>query len=214
MICKWPVALTGSDSGLMISWPLASPGWSATFSAHVLPVTVICDPSNMLLSIMNLMTPGVPPMAWTSSMTYFPDGLRSARNGVTSEMRWKSSNEMRTAGSWHARDIAIRCKTAFVDPPVTITIRIAFSNAAFVMMSRGFKSSSSKFLIAAPAASHSACFSSESAGIDDEYGRDMPKASMAVAIVLAVYMPPHAPWPGHECRTISERSSSETLSYT
>ena len=77
---------TGSDSGLMISWPGVRPGWSATFSAQVLPVTVIWDPSNIPLSIMNLITPGVPPMFCTSSMTYLPLGLRSAKNGVSSEI--------------------------------------------------------------------------------------------------------------------------------
>jgi hypothetical protein len=39
-----------------------------------------------------------------------------------------------------------------------------------------------------------------------EYGRDIPRASMAVAIVLAVYMPPQAPGPGHDFCTISRRS--------
>lgn len=32
------------------------------------------------------------------------------------------------------------------------------------------------------------------------YGRDIPSASIADAIVLAVYMPPQAPAPGHELR--------------
>ena len=36
----------------------------------------------------------------------------------------------------------------------------------------------------------------------------MPRASMAEAIVLAVYMPPHAPAPGHAFRTMSKRWSS------
>lgn len=40
------------------------------------------------------------------------------------------------------------------------------------------------------------------------YGRVSPRASMAQAMVLAVYIPPQAPWPGHELRTICCRSSS------
>ena len=40
-----------------------------------------------------------------------------------------------------------------------------------------------------------ACFGS-SAGVDELYGSDMPSASIAEAIVLAVYMPPQAPAPG------------------
>jgi hypothetical protein len=37
----------------------------------------------------------------------------------------------------------------------------------------------------------------------------MPSASMADDIVFAVYMPPHAPGPGQDCRTMPSRSSSE-----
>jgi hypothetical protein len=70
--------------------------------------------------------------------------------------------------------MAIKCSTAFVDPPITITRRIAFSNAAFVIISRGFKSICNKFNIAGPDANYSARFSSKSAGDDDEYGRDIP----------------------------------------
>jgi hypothetical protein len=50
--------------------------------------------------------------------------------------------------------------------------------------------------------------SGSSAGIDELYGNDMPSASIALAIVLAVYMPPHAPAPGMLQRMISARSSS------
>jgi hypothetical protein len=36
----------------------------------------------------------------------------------------------------------------------------------------------------------------------------MPSASIAAAIVFAVNIPPHAPAPGHACRTMSRRASS------
>ncbi len=39
----------------------------------------------------------------------------------------------------------------------------------------------------------------------------MPRASMAEAMVLAVYIPPQAPAPGQLRRTIAARSSSEIL---
>ena len=39
-------------------------------------------------------------------------------------------------------------------------------------------------------------------------GRVMPIASMADAIVLAVYMPPQAPGPGHAVHSMPWRSSS------
>ena len=64
------------------------------------------------------------------------------------------------------------------------------------MMSRGFRSSSSSLRIAAPARKHSSIFDGSSAGVDELYGNDMPSASIADAIVLAVYMPPQAPAPG------------------
>ncbi len=118
---------------------------------------------------------------------------------------WKSSI---ASGTPTERAIAIRCSTALVEPPSTIVTTIAFSNAARVMMSRGFKSSSSRRRIAAPARRHSSCFAGSSAGVDELPGRLMPSASIADAIVLAVNMPPHAPAPGHAWRTVSRRSSS------
>ena len=48
-----------------------------------------------------------------------------------------------------------------------------------------------------PAILHSSFFKGSSAGLLLLYGRLMPIASIALAIVLAVYMPPHAPAPGH-----------------
>ncbi len=44
--------------------------------------------------------------------------------------------------------------------------------------------------------------------MEESYGSAMPRASMAEAMVLAVYMPPHAPAPGHELRTMSKRVAS------
>jgi hypothetical protein len=44
--------------------------------------------------------------------------------------------------------------------------------------------------------------------VEELYGSDMPSASMADAMVLAVYMPPQAPGPGQELRTRSKRSAS------
>ena len=45
------------------------------------------------------------------------------------------------------------------------------------------------------------------AGGAAEPGSDMPSASAAEAIVLAVYMPPHAPSPGQIARSIASTSS-------
>ena len=56
-------------------------------------------------------------------------------------VRWKSSSVRSTPT---ARDIAIKWRTALVEPPVAITIVIAFSNASFVIMSEGLMCFSSK----------------------------------------------------------------------
>ena len=75
-------------------------------------------------------------------------------------------------------------------------------------MSRGRMSRSSSTRIAAPARKHSSSLPGSSAGVDELSGSDMPSASIAAAIVLAVYMPPQAPAPGQAWRTMSLRSSS------
>ena len=49
---------------------------------------------------------------------------------------------------------------------------------------------------ACPARNASRSFAAVTAGFDAPYGSDRPIASIALAIVLAVYMPPHEPWPG------------------
>ena len=82
---------------------------------------------------------------------------------------------------------------------------------ARTMMSRGLRSSLSRLSAAAPAILHSIILSGSSAGMEELYGSVMPSASIADAIVLAVYMPPHAPAPGHELRTVSKRAASSAL---
>jgi len=58
--------------------------------------------------------PGIPPILYTSSITYFPLGLRSAMNGTRSDTDWKSSI-VRLMPTECA--MAMRCSTAFVEPP-------------------------------------------------------------------------------------------------
>mmetsp|Transcript_108 Transcript_108/g.281 ORF Transcript_108/g.281 Transcript_108/m.281 type:complete len:338 (-) Transcript_108:568-1581(-) len=204
-ICRCPEDLMGLSSGRMMSWPAASGGHTSRFSARVLPVTVMHEPSINPCSMRYLSTAGVPPTLCKSSMTYLPLGFRSAMNGTLSLIRWKSSKVTSTP---HAFAMAIKCNTAFVLPPVAITNTIAFSKLALVIMSLGLMSpfiSSSRYL---PANRHSTFFRGSSAGVELEYGRLIPIASIADAIVLAVYIPPHAPGPGQEFFTISARSFS------
>jgi hypothetical protein len=63
------------------------------------------------------------------------------------------------------------------------------------MISLGLISFSNKIL-AFPASRHSCFFSSLRAGLEN-YSKLIPKASMAEDMVLAVYIPPQAPAPGH-----------------
>ncbi len=79
------------------------------------------------------MTTGMPPIRSMSVMTNRPKGLTSARCGVRSPMRLKSSRVRSTSASCA---IAIRCSTALVEPPSAMTTVIAFSNASLVMIWR------------------------------------------------------------------------------
>ena len=83
-----------------------------------------------------------------------------------------------------------------VDPPSATTNLIAFSKDFRVIISKGFKSLTNRFLIALPQFSDSITFILLLAGFEELKGKDIPKASIADAIVLAVYIPPHAPAPG------------------
>ena len=64
---------------------------------------------------------------------------------------------------------------------------------------------------ASPAWRQSRFLSSDTAACALELGRLMPRASMAQAIVLAVYMPPHEPGPGMAQRSMSASSWSPIL---
>src|SRR5438552_3448730 len=65
------------------------------------------------------------------------------------------------------------------------------------MMSRGRICSSINGISAFPARNASRSFAADTAGLLASKGSDMPIASMAELMVLAVYMPPHEPAPRH-----------------
>ncbi len=104
--------------------------------------------------------------------------------------------------------IAMRWRTAFVDPPRAMTTVIAFSKAFFVRISSGFISFWIRFIIALPAFSQSRAFSSETASCAELFAKLRPNASIADAIVFAVYIPPHAPGPGIAVFSTSSNSAS------
>mmetsp|Transcript_8681 Transcript_8681/g.24801 ORF Transcript_8681/g.24801 Transcript_8681/m.24801 type:complete len:200 (-) Transcript_8681:1137-1736(-) len=83
-ICKWPVSLMGLSIGMTTSWFSVKPGQDARFSARVFPVTVMQVPSIMPCSRRYFKQAGVPPTACRSSITYFPEGFKSAKKGVLS----------------------------------------------------------------------------------------------------------------------------------
>ena len=70
---------------------------------------------------------------------------------------------------------------------------------------------SSKLSIALPILLQSSFFSFETASCELLPGRLIPRASIADAIVFAVYMPPHDPGPGRAVFSIAINSSSEIL---
>lgn len=138
-------------------------------------------------------------------MVYFPLGFRSASTGVFSPIRVKSSMFRSMLAAWA---MARRWSTAFVEPPRAVITVMAFSKDFFVRMSEGLISFSNNFNTARPAASQSCFLSFEMASWAELPGRLRPRASIAEAMVLAVYIPPQAPGPGIESSSIFLSSAS------
>ena len=88
-----------------------------------------------------------------------------------------------------------------------MTTAMAFSRDFFVMMSRVVMPWRSISTTASPERRENPSRRRSTAGGAAEPGRLIPIASAAEAIVLAVYMPPHAPSPGQIARSISSTSS-------
>src|SRR3989344_4759250 len=132
-----PRFITGSLMSRMTGVKLLFFFTSFRFSATVFPVMVMQPPCKRPASRSSFMTAGTPPASCKFTVRYFPPGFISTRRGVLSEIRLKSSIVSSTSA---ARAIAMRCSTALVEPPSAITTVMAFSNAFFVMMSRGLMS--------------------------------------------------------------------------
>ena len=84
-----------------------------------------------------------------------------------------------------------------VEPPVAATDAAAFSIASRVMICDGRTSSRTSCITRRPHSSAASPLPRLSAGIPFSPAGLMPRKSSAVAIVLAVNMPPQAPAPGH-----------------
>ena len=136
-------------------------------------------------------------MATSSDIRCLPLGFKSASTGTCLPIRVKSSS---VSFTFAACAMASRCSTALVEPPSAMTTVMAFSNALRVMMSSGLMPCRIRFTTAAPACRQSFFFAGEMAACAELFGRLMPSASMALAMVFAVYMPPHEPGPGNGAR--------------
>ena len=107
-----------------------------------------------------------------------------------------------------ASAMASRCNTALVEPHRAVTTVMAFSKAFLLRMSRGRRPFLSMSSTTAPARRQSSFFAGETAFWAELLGRLMPRASMALAMVLAVYMPPQEPGPGMAQDSMACSSSS------
>jgi hypothetical protein len=104
--------------------------------------------------------------------------------------------------------MARKWRTLLVLPPSAIVITRAFSKDLFVRRSLGRMFLSRQMIIASAALAHSLIFDGDEAGVDDDPGSERPIDSIAVAMVFAVNIPPHAPAPGHACLSRSSMISS------
>ena len=90
-----------------------------------------------------------------------------------------------------------------------MTQAIEFSNACFVIISFGTIFLSKRFFIALPDLMQSFSLALDAASWLLLPGKLIPNASIADAMVLAVYIPPHEPGPLTEISSILISSSSE-----
>ena len=91
---------------------------------------------------------------------------------------------------------------------MAMTSAMAFRNASRERMSEGRMPRRIRFSTARPASRQSRVFAAETAFCAPLFVRLMPSASMAEAMVLAVYIPPHEPAPGMAQASIWRRSWS------
>ena len=95
------------------------------FSPTVWPVTV--SASRCSSGASSFITAGMPPASNSSSIWYWPDGRMLAMNGVLAAEGGRTHPAAAAVPSRPAS--ATRWMTAFVEPPIAIETRIAFSSA-------------------------------------------------------------------------------------
>ena len=170
----------------------------------VSPVTVRQSPCSRPASSSAFMTTGTPPIWSTSFITCRPNGLTSARCGTFGAdpgevverqldvglVGDRQQVQHRVGGAaerHHHRDRVLER---------LLGQDVAGGDAAAQQLDDGL-----------PAARANPSRRRSVAGGDALPGSDMPSASAALAMVLAVYMPPQAPSPGQMARSIASTSS-------
>ena len=109
--------------------------------------------------------------------------------------------------------MASKWRIRLVEPPRARHVVIAFSKAFFVIISRGRIFFSSKLRTASPAFSQSFFLLSPTAVWALLPGKLIPNASIALAMVFAVYIPPQEPGPGIALFSTSFKPSSSRVPF-
>ena len=199
-----PELFSARSTGRTTSCPGVSTA-SIASTPMVRPLTVAAARWSRPASSSRRATRRLPPAACRSVATNRPDGLRSASSGTRALMRSKSASDSSRPVSCA---IAIKCRTALVEPPVVATAAIAFSRASCVMMSRGRTPRRTRSMTNRPTPRATSRFSVLVAGTLPVPSAAIPRNSDAMAMVFAVNCPPHAPTPGQADASSPHRSSS------
>ena len=130
--------------------------------------------------------------------------MQLTSNGTCSPTRCQSA---RLNSTPIYRAIAIRCGGQLLDAPSADATTIAFSNASFVMMREGFRSSRTISTIRLPVAYAICPRSRYAAGMLAQPGSDMPSASARLFIDSAVPIVLQCPMEGDEAVVSSMKPS-------
>jgi hypothetical protein len=184
-------------------WSGAKSGKDARFSASVLPVTVRADPSINFSFNHHLKNRGNPSgLVKVVHHVTSPTVLSPPNVGVRLAIRVKSANVNRIPKAWA---MAIKVQHRVGGPAQHHHESNGVFKRRFGHDVPGRSPDLTRLTTARPACSHSAVFSADSAGCEELAGKLIPNVSMADAMVLAVYIPPHEPGPGHAAHSMSLR---------
>ena len=192
---------------MMTFWPGVKSSKTSKFSATSLTST--CDTITVKETILKKVLHN----SWHTTnivkilKTYWPEGFKSAKWGyalLEIVEIFKCQINVSCMSNSEASEVRI-CWTTQL--PLRQWWHLQRLHVSRYLMA--LRPSSSILTTARPASSISAFFSADSAGWDDDPGRLIPITSIAVAIVLAVYIPPQPPpGPGQALHSRSFTSSA------